>query len=219
MASALLMSHHGLRRDLARFGIALGRLAGGDATRAAALQAEWQRYHLTLHGHHEAEDKGLFPSITSRHPEVAPVIERLTSDHRRIDPLLEAGDRAFADLAATGGVAAVVAELSALLDAHLAVEEEHVIPFLRGAKAFPPPATDAEVALYADGFAWASHGVAEDVLARVYAILPENLTARMPAARAAFEERSLRVWGPTASGASRTAVPDWLSEGPARARR
>jgi hypothetical protein len=44
-----------------------------------------------------------------------PVIERLTTDHRRIDPLLAQGDRAFSLLPATRAAAALVAELSALL--------------------------------------------------------------------------------------------------------
>jgi hypothetical protein len=65
--------------------------------------------------------------------------------------------------------------------------------------------------MFADGFAWASEGVHEQVIARVYAMLPEVITARMPAARATFAERCARVWGATPAGASRTAVPDWLA--------
>ena len=212
MATALLMSHHGFRRDLARFAIALGRIDEGGSPVAAALGTEWQRYRATLHGHHEAEDKGLFPAVAAQRADLRAVIDGLTSDHRRIDPLLEQGDRAFADLASGGAAAAsVVAQLSALLDQHLATEEARVVPFIRAAKAFPPPPTAAEAEMFADGFAWASHGVAEDILERVYAMLPEVVTSRLPAARATFAERSARVWGPTPSGASRTAVPDWLA--------
>jgi hypothetical protein len=136
------------------------------------------------------------------------VIERLGADHRRIDPLLERGDRAFAELPETATAKSVLTELAALLDAHLETEEGSVIPHLRDAKAFPPPATDEEASLYAQGFAWSSHGIAPEVLGPVYAMLPDNLRSRMPAARAAFEERCISVWGTAEAGASRTSVPD-----------
>ena len=53
-------------------------------------------------------------------------------------------------------------------------------------------------------------GLAPEVLARVHAMLPANLTSRLPAARAAYAARCVRVWGSVRDGASRTAVPDWL---------
>jgi iron-sulfur cluster repair protein YtfE (RIC family) len=178
-----------------------------------ALQQEWKNYHGTLHGHHEAEDQQIFPHLRSQHPSLGTVIEQLTSDHRRIDPLLEQGDRAFDQLPVPEAAAALVSELSRLLDTHLATEEAEVIPFLREAKSFPPPQTDAEVEMYAQGFAWSSHGVAPDVLARVHELLPQTLTSRIPAARTAFEDRCVRVWGSASSGTSRTAIPDWLTGG------
>jgi Hemerythrin HHE cation binding domain len=212
MATALLMSHHAFRRDIARFAVAVRQFAAGDRSRLAALQAEWQSYRGALHGHHEVEDQRIFPDLRARQPDLVPVIDRLISQHRRIDPLLEQGDGSFADLSAKSATAAtVVAEISALLDEHLALEEANVIHFLREAKQFPPPASDAEAELYAQGFAWSSQGVAPEVLARVDAMLPEGLAARLPAARAAFEQRSAGAWGETQIGASRTAIPDRLA--------
>ena len=207
IATALLMSHHGLRRDLARFRRALQNVANGDSSRVEALREEWQGYRETLHGHHEAEDTGLFPHILSEHASLGPVIEQLTAEHRLIDPLLERGDRAFSELPDTKAATGVIDELKALLDAHLMREEAEALPFLRDLKEFPPP--DAAVLeMYAQGFAWSSHGVAPEVLERVYAMLPESLTARLPAARAAFDARCERVWGSARAGASRTALPD-----------
>jgi hemerythrin-like domain-containing protein len=214
IATALMMSHHGFRRDLARFSIALGRVAKGDGSRTADLQKEWQSYRNTLHGHHSAEDQGIFPNVLKEKPALAPVIEGLIADHHRIDPLLEEGDRAFAGLpAAAAGAADVVARLSGLLDPHLAKEEEQIIPVLRNWKAFPPPASEAEASMYADGFAWASDGVASDVIDRVDATLPDVVTSKLAAARAAFAQRAERVWGSTQPGSSRTAIPDWLQRG------
>jgi hemerythrin-like domain-containing protein len=210
MATALLMSHHGFRRDIARFAIALRRLAE-DQSRVPALQGEWKTYHETLHHHHEAEDQGMFPSMRAEHPELAAVIDRLSADHRRIDPLLAKGDAAFTNLGTAPEVAAeVVAELARLLDEHLALEEANVIRLIREARTFPPPESEEMIKLYAEGFAWASYGVAPEVLARVDEMLPKAVTDRLAPARAAFEERAMRVWGPTPAGASRTAIPDWL---------
>jgi hemerythrin-like domain-containing protein len=208
MATALMMSHHGLRRDLARFLSALQKVSSGDTSKVEALRDEWKNYRDTLHGHHDAEDTRMFPYLRGQHPGLAGVIERLGADHRQIDPLLERGDRAFAELPETAAAKSVLRELAALLDAHLETEEGSVIPHLRDAKGFPPPASDEEAALYAQGFAWSSQGIAPEVLDPVYAMLPENLRSRMPAARAAFDERCVRVWGTADAGASRTSVPD-----------
>src|SRR5262245_15647900 len=98
MATAIMMSHHGFRRDLARFEWALAGGKGDAGAGAVALAEEWKRFRATLHGHHEAEDHGLFPNLAAQHPQVADVIVGLAADHRLIDPLLEAGDRAFAGL-------------------------------------------------------------------------------------------------------------------------
>src|SRR5262245_21165071 len=150
MATALMMSHHGFRRDLGELAAALDRLAGGDTARVAAVRDEWTGFHAHLHGHHEAEDNGIFPSLRADHPPLAATIERLAADHRRIDPLLARGDAAFAALPSAGAIAdasRVIADLRALLDPHLATEEAEVIPHLRDARSFPPPATDAEADL------------------------------------------------------------------------
>lgn len=121
IATAVMMSHHGLRRDLARFASALDELARGASSTADALREEWTSYRNTLHGHHEAEDQGLFPSLASAHESVRQTIERLGADHRLIDPLLERGDAAFAALpdtkaARSGGFGAHDAALAAPCD-------------------------------------------------------------------------------------------------------
>lgn len=209
MATAFLTSHHGFRRDIRQFAGALGRALGGETKRLAALGEEWKRYRETLHGHHTMEDTALFPGIKQQHPELAEVIDGLLADHRKIDPLLEEGDRAFADLSAQLRPAVrVVGSLGSLLHSHLETEETHIVPFLRDAKGFPPPASEAELELYAQGFAWSSHGVAEEVLAKLNELLSPELRAKLPAARAAFAKRCEEVWGTSSAGASHTAIPD-----------
>jgi hemerythrin-like domain-containing protein len=209
VATAIMMSHHAFRRDIVRFGATLKELAGATIDRLAALRDEWRTFRNTLHGHHHAEDTGLFPNLARQHDSLRETLERLTADHRHIDPLLERRDRAFADLPQTAEAATqIIAELTALLDPHLATEEAEVIPHMRAMKAFPPPGSDEEAAMFAQGFAWASHGVAPNVLNRVYAMLPANVSSCLPAARAAFEQRWRRVWGDAEAGASLTPIPD-----------
>lgn len=208
IATFMMMSHHGFRRDIARFQTALERVERGDAARVEALREEWGRFVASLHGHHQAEDAGIFPNIAGQSAEAAAVIDQLSLDHRRIDPLLERGAAAFAELPNAGPALAVVAELAALLGPHLATEEREVIPFLRGAKDFPVPPDEATLELYAQGFAWAMHGIAEDVLEQARLLLPAGLLARLPAARAAFNARCLQVWGSDQTGAARTPIPE-----------
>lgn len=208
MATMFMMSHHAFRRDLARFGVALDKVAAGDASASDALKKEWTNFHGALHGHHMMEDGRVFPSIADANAAMAGTIARLTEEHHRIDPLLERGDRAFEALPDTAAARDVIAELSALLDRHLATEEAEVVPFLRQARQFPAPTNDDEAELYAHGFAWSSHGIAPDILELVYALLPESLSSRLPAARAEFERRCERVWGSASAGSARTPIPN-----------
>jgi hypothetical protein len=210
MATALMSSHHAFRRDVGQFALALAKVQAGDTTRVAALQEEWKWLRSALHGHHEVEDNNMFPGMKSAHPELAPALERLSHDHRKIDPLLERGDQAFAELPDAARASVVIRELAALLDEHLAFEEANVTPLLRNAKEFPAPATDEEAAMYAQGFSWSMHGLAPSVLAALDVMLPKSMTTKLPAARKAFEARCERVWGTAKTGESTTSVPDWL---------
>jgi hypothetical protein len=209
IATAVMMSHHGFRRDLRRFGAALSAPAGAGGGDVEALRDEWRSFRATLHGHHHAEDTGVFPMLAREHEALRATLERLAEDHRRIDPLQERGDGAFAELPRAHAAAAeVIAELGVLLDPHLATEEAEVIPHLRALKAFPPPASAEEAAMLTQGFAWACHGIAPEVLEQVYRMLQPEVRAGLPSARAAFEQRWRRVWGAGAEvTASLTPVP------------
>lgn len=207
MASLFMMSHHAFRRDLQRFERALSLPAA--ELRGDALEQEWQNFHGALHGHHSMEDANIFPSMKQQSPALAACIEGLARDHRQIDPLLEKGDTAFASLPATAADAlAVIRALQGLLHAHLATEEAELVPLLRGAKHFPPPGSEAELEMYAQGFAWSSQGVAPAVVEQVYALLPAALAERLPAARAAFDARCEKVWGSAQAGSATTPIPN-----------
>lgn len=211
VATALMSSHHGFRRDLLNFSAALESMAHGDRSRAGRVRDEWSWFHRALHGHHAAEDGGIFPGIRATHPAVAPTLDRLSTDHARIDPLLARGDLAFEalpDPSAVSAASAVIAELRALLAPHLATEEAEVIPHLRQKTAIPPPASDAEVDLYAEGFSWSTYGLAPEVIAQIDRVIPASVVDRLPAARAAFANRYNSAWGDAPVGAARTPVPE-----------
>jgi hypothetical protein len=44
LATALMMSHHGFRRDITRFNAALTALAHGNTDRLDALSDEWRNF-------------------------------------------------------------------------------------------------------------------------------------------------------------------------------
>lgn len=207
MATAFLMSHHAFRRDIRCFSRALDRLAPSDGARLEALRQEWHSFRGALHGHHEMEETRVFPHLRGEHAELATALDRLSAEHHQIDPLLLRGDQAFGEPFDAEAARAVVADITALLDGHLAYEEAEVVPHLRASKQFPPPASDEEAAMYAQGFAWSSHGVASEVLERLNDMLPERLKQRLPAARAEFGARWQRTWLDEPVGSSVTSVP------------
>ena len=206
MATPFLMSHHAFRRDLGCFARARARLDAADTERAQLLRQEWANFRGALHGHNQMEDARVFPHVSSQHPELAAAIQRLSSEHHLIDPLLARGDAAFSDSWDRAGAQAVIAELEQLLSAHLAFEEATIVPTMRQGRQFPPPGSDEEAEMYAQGFAWSSHGVAPSVLAQLNELLPEPLKQRLPAAREKFAERFQRTFG-EAPGSATTSVP------------
>jgi hypothetical protein len=208
VATLLMLTHHAFRRDLASFERALGKLHEHESSQADALRGEWQQFHGALHGHHEMEDANIFPAQKQQNPSLAPTLDRLSEQHKRIEPLLARGDAAFSGMTDVGAAREVVKELSALLDEHLRLEEETIVPALRAARQFPPPPNDAAAELYAGGFAWSMHGIADDVIAAVKTLLPESLLSRLPAATKAYDERSLRVFGSAKLGKSSTSLPE-----------
>lgn len=201
MATMIMSSHHAFRRDAACFAKALA-----DNRSADVLADEWTRFRGALHGHHTIEDTAIFLDLRAKHPALGATFDKLESHHRAIDPLLERGDHLFAN-GDRAGARDVIGTLIRLLDEHLTLEEATIVPHLRGAKEFPAPPDEAALAMYADGFAWSCAGIAPAVLEKIFAMLPAALTARIPAARAAFDERCERVWGYRHTGATHTSEP------------
>jgi hypothetical protein len=77
MATLFMSSHHAFRRDIALFGMALRAPGAADPVRAQALREEWGKFRGSLHGHHEIEDKNMFPGLRSQNAALAAVIDKL----------------------------------------------------------------------------------------------------------------------------------------------
>ncbi|MFF8290753.1 nitroreductase/quinone reductase family protein [Streptomyces sp. NPDC016309] len=84
-----------------------------------------------LHNHHTGEDTMLFPMVADRHPELAPVLDRLKREHERIAAILADLKAVVSDAGADPEhVRSEVERLTDELEAHLVYEEEHLVPML-----------------------------------------------------------------------------------------
>lgn len=101
------------------------------------LKVDCLRYCSFVHMHHGAEDVMLFPSLRRADPTIAPVVDRLEEEHRRVSDLLdevESSARELTDVEserARRRVADGLNELAGHLLAHLDYEELSVGPTLR----------------------------------------------------------------------------------------
>jgi hemerythrin-like domain-containing protein len=82
--------------------------------------------------HHTIEDQTMFPGLAAQVPSLGPVIERLSSEHESIAEVLTSLDEALVAMVTDeSGLARVQArtdQLSTDLLAHLAYEEEQLLP-------------------------------------------------------------------------------------------
>ncbi|MDX2828304.1 hemerythrin domain-containing protein, partial [Streptomyces ipomoeae] len=87
------------------------------------------RHHPTRSG---SELRSLFPFLADRHPELSPALTRLRDEHEHIAALVEALRQAVTTTE-NADPAAVLHEVERIivdLEAHLAYEEEQLIPAL-----------------------------------------------------------------------------------------
>ncbi|MCC9710569.1 nitroreductase/quinone reductase family protein [Streptomyces sp. MNU76] len=133
MGEALKVVHDAFRREL---GLVKKELTatGGRAGLGAQLRINCLTFCQGLHNHHNGEAMGLFPFLGERHPELAPTLSRLHEEHERITVLVEELRRVVtAEDAAPADVLPEVERLIDELEAHLAYEEQQLIPVLEAA--------------------------------------------------------------------------------------
>ncbi|MEW5847606.1 MAG: hemerythrin domain-containing protein [Myxococcota bacterium] len=202
MATLLMMSHHGLRRDAARLEARVKQAS------VVVLREAWEGFAAVLHGHHTAEDERLLPGLRKDNAELGRAIDGLGADHRAMDQLIQrvGGALASSEDRAAPAVATALGELTALLRQHLTVEEATVIPILRRVPVQSmPPLPESELAVMAQGLAWSAEGVANDVVTKAFAGMPDVVMTKFAAARAEYAVKCTRLWGGVAEALSRTA--------------
>ncbi|MGW4033475.1 nitroreductase/quinone reductase family protein [Streptomyces sp. NPDC004838] len=118
--------HGGLRREVA---LIRKEIAASGPGLGVQLRLNCLTLCQGLRNHHTGEDAAMFPMIGSRFPELAPVLERLDQEHRKIAALLGELQRIVtAEDADPLEVLPEVDRLADQLEAHLTYEEEQLIP-------------------------------------------------------------------------------------------
>ena len=158
LVQELLWVHSMIRRDLQTVRRLAGQVAGGapaEQVRAeiGSLQTNsplWKLrvtclyYCRFVHTHHGIEDRLLFPALRRSNPSLAPVVDKLEADHRRVSDYLdefEAAADALVRRDSPEGRERVSGSLNGLAEhllAHLAYEEEAISPTLREWEGWQP---------------------------------------------------------------------------------
>jgi len=101
------------------------------------LRMNCMHYCRFVHGHHSLEDRALFPALRESNPGLAPVIEKLESDHRAIAVHLDEIAESIGELqwdetpSSRQRLVTALDDLSQHLLEHLDYEEKAVTPTLR----------------------------------------------------------------------------------------
>jgi deazaflavin-dependent oxidoreductase (nitroreductase family) len=126
---AIRLVHDVFRRELAL--IRKEMAAGNGSTLGAQLRVNCLTLCQGLHNHHTGEDTALFPFLAARHPRLAPTLERLREEHGRVAALVEELRRAVSGEHPDPAAARTeVDRLATELEAHLAYEEQQLVPVL-----------------------------------------------------------------------------------------
>nr|WP_243706301.1 nitroreductase/quinone reductase family protein [Micromonospora sp. KC721] len=126
--AALTAVHDALRRELA---LIRQEVAAAGPTVGAQLRVNCLSLCEGLRGHHEREDAGMFPWLAAHRPDLAEVLARLDAEHQAMAALLDELRTVLAT--PTVDREALRTEVQRLTDqvqAHLAYEEEHLVPIL-----------------------------------------------------------------------------------------
>lgn len=106
-----------------------GGSEGGPAA-ARELLLFCHGFCLALSGHHRAEDGALFPQVVAAHPELAPVVAKLTQDHSMIEHLIGGLDAALTRGAPAEETLRHLDGIEAVMETHFRYEERQLVAVL-----------------------------------------------------------------------------------------
>jgi hypothetical protein len=131
------MVHAMLRREFALAPAAIRTVAAGSGDRAGVVAHHLNVITTVLDHHHQAEDDYVWPLLTRRCPDAAAaMVELMQTQHRRLAVLVGAVNKVLSSWTAGPSAEAVAAladsvdRLLPVLNDHLRVEEECVVPLM-----------------------------------------------------------------------------------------
>lgn len=83
-----------------------------------------------LTGHHEGEDRGLFPAIAAAHPELRETLDKLAQDHSMIAHLLSGLQGAIDRSASAAEMDRHLEGIEAIMESHFRFEERSLLNIL-----------------------------------------------------------------------------------------
>ena len=104
--------------------------AADPHTPGRVLLLHCRGFCTALDQHHRGEDRALFPAIEAAHPELTPVLRRLTEDHAMIDVLLTALAAAATSGAPPDDLDRHLDGVGAIMENHFAFEERQLLGVL-----------------------------------------------------------------------------------------
>nr|WP_281496660.1 hemerythrin domain-containing protein [Ornithinimicrobium sp. F0845] len=93
-----------------------------------------------LTGHHEGEDRRLFPAIAAAHPELADTLRYLEQDHSTMNHLIGGLQKALGANAPPDELERHLDGLGAIMESHFAYEERQLLSVLETLKLRADPA-------------------------------------------------------------------------------
>lgn len=121
--------HERLRKALS---IAQEALASGTPAEAASreLLLYCHGFCTALTGHHEGEDRELFPAIAAAHPELRETLRYLEQDHSMIAYLINGMQSAVTSAATPEALAQHLEGIAAVMESHFRYEERQLLQVL-----------------------------------------------------------------------------------------
>ncbi|MGR6920075.1 hemerythrin domain-containing protein [[Actinomadura] parvosata] len=124
----LIIVHDWLREELATLREDAAAYLASRSARAPELSAHCLAFCSALERHHSGEDATAFPALAEQFPQLRPVLEELTRDHRIVSDTLRRLQRLVDGLGddRTRDVQAELDGLAALMESHFTYEERKI---------------------------------------------------------------------------------------------
>ncbi|MFV0434186.1 MAG: hemerythrin domain-containing protein [Leucobacter sp.] len=125
-----LRAVHGRLREALRLTQAAAKAGEPAGPPARELLLFCHGFCTALTGHHEGEDRRLFPAIAAAHPELAPTLRKLEQDHSMIAHLVTALQTATERGLPPDKLGAHLEGIAAIMESHFRYEERELLTVL-----------------------------------------------------------------------------------------